>query len=209
MDGEWRRSVPTASPRSRRERASERVRAGWRSELGPSPGPLVRLTRTALAVCLKGCLGSRVSAFGSLVKLRGCLSPCRWPSLMKHYSPTDYVNWLEEYKVRQKAGLEARKIVASFSKRFFSEHVRICRWSSGLLPPSGACFRVWRLRLIQPFHTPLSAPLTVPHSLRWPQESLCPFPLSSTEEPFVPASFTFLKPEREWGRRGRDGRSTM
>ncbi|XP_011930461.1 PREDICTED: F-box only protein 21 isoform X3 [Cercocebus atys] len=47
----------------------------------------------------------------------------RWPSLMKHYSPTDYVNWLEEYKVRQKAGLEARKIVASFSKRFFSEHV--------------------------------------------------------------------------------------
>jgi hypothetical protein len=44
---------------------------------------------------------------------------------MKHYSPTDYVNWLEEYKVRQKAGLEARKIVASFSKRFFSEHVRI------------------------------------------------------------------------------------
>ncbi|KAK2102706.1 F-box protein 21 [Saguinus oedipus] len=42
---------------------------------------------------------------------------------MKHYSPTDYVNWLEEYKVRQKAGLEARKIVASFSKRFFSEHV--------------------------------------------------------------------------------------
>uniref|UniRef100_G1T7Y2 F-box protein 21 n=3 Tax=Euarchontoglires TaxID=314146 RepID=G1T7Y2_RABIT len=47
----------------------------------------------------------------------------RWPTLMKHYSPTDYVNWLEEYKVRQKAGLEARKIVASFSKRFFSEHV--------------------------------------------------------------------------------------
>lgn len=45
---------------------------------------------------------------------------------MKHYSPTDYVNWLEEYKVRQKAGLEARKIVASFSKRFFSEHVSAC-----------------------------------------------------------------------------------
>uniref|UniRef100_A0A8D0MT28 Hemimethylated DNA-binding domain-containing protein n=1 Tax=Sus scrofa TaxID=9823 RepID=A0A8D0MT28_PIG len=57
------------------------------------------------------------------VALRECFSPCRWPSLMKHYSPTDYVNWLEEYKVRQKAGLEARKIVASFSKRFFSEHV--------------------------------------------------------------------------------------
>uniref|UniRef100_A0A286XVI0 Hemimethylated DNA-binding domain-containing protein n=1 Tax=Cavia porcellus TaxID=10141 RepID=A0A286XVI0_CAVPO len=42
---------------------------------------------------------------------------------MKHYSPTDYVNGLEEYKVLQKAGLEARRIVASFSKRFFSEHV--------------------------------------------------------------------------------------
>lgn len=56
---------------------------------------------------------------------------------MKHYSPTDYVNWLEEYKVRQKAGLEARKIVASFSKRFFSEHVRICRCSSKLL--RGVC----------------------------------------------------------------------
>ncbi|XP_024422472.1 F-box only protein 21 isoform X4 [Desmodus rotundus] len=47
----------------------------------------------------------------------------RWPCLMNHYSPTDYVNWLEEYKVRQKAGVEARRIVASFSKRFFSEHV--------------------------------------------------------------------------------------
>ena len=56
---------------------------------------------------------------------------------MKHYSPTDYVNWLEEYKVRQKAGLEARKIVASFSKRFFSEHVRIRWWSSKHLPASG------------------------------------------------------------------------
>lgn len=61
---------------------------------------------------------------------------------MKHYSPTDYVNWLEEYKVRQKAGLEARKIVASFSKRFFSEHVRICRCSSKLL--RGVCVCVWQ-----------------------------------------------------------------
>nr|XP_023416656.1 LOW QUALITY PROTEIN: F-box only protein 21 [Cavia porcellus] len=69
------------------------------------------------------CSGSLTDADIVSVKLRGCFSPCRWPSLMKHYSPTDYVNWLEEYKVRQKAGLEARKIVASFSKRFFSEHV--------------------------------------------------------------------------------------
>ncbi|XP_015268917.1 PREDICTED: F-box only protein 21 isoform X1 [Gekko japonicus] len=47
----------------------------------------------------------------------------RWPSLMKHYSQTENVSWLEEYKERHKAGLEARRIVASFSKRFFSEHV--------------------------------------------------------------------------------------
>ncbi|XP_043825539.1 F-box only protein 21 [Dromiciops gliroides] len=47
----------------------------------------------------------------------------RWPSLLKYYSHTEGVNWLEEYKARQSAGLEARRIVASFSKRFFSEHV--------------------------------------------------------------------------------------
>ncbi|XP_060105610.1 F-box only protein 21 isoform X1 [Heteronotia binoei] len=47
----------------------------------------------------------------------------RWPSLMKYYNQTENVNWLEEYKERHKAGLEARRIVASFSKRFFSEHV--------------------------------------------------------------------------------------
>ncbi|XP_019349308.2 F-box only protein 21 isoform X3 [Alligator mississippiensis] len=47
----------------------------------------------------------------------------RWPSLLKYYSQTDGVNWLEEYKARHNAGLEARRIVSSFSKRFFSEHV--------------------------------------------------------------------------------------
>ncbi|XP_053135371.1 nitric oxide synthase, brain isoform X7 [Hemicordylus capensis] len=47
----------------------------------------------------------------------------RWPSLMKYYNQAESVNWLEEYRARQKAGLEARRIVASFSKRFFSEHV--------------------------------------------------------------------------------------
>nr|XP_060641457.1 F-box only protein 21 isoform X1 [Anolis sagrei ordinatus] len=47
----------------------------------------------------------------------------RWPSLMKYYNQVDNVNWLDEYKERHKAGLEARRIVASFSKRFFSEHV--------------------------------------------------------------------------------------
>ncbi|XP_034954714.2 F-box only protein 21 [Zootoca vivipara] len=47
----------------------------------------------------------------------------RWPSLMKYYNQVDSVNWLEEYKQRHKAGLEAQRIVASFSKRFFSDHV--------------------------------------------------------------------------------------
>ncbi|XP_050780100.1 F-box only protein 21 isoform X3 [Gopherus flavomarginatus] len=47
----------------------------------------------------------------------------RWPLLLKYYSQTDNVNWLKEYKARHNAGLETRRIVASFSKRFFSEHV--------------------------------------------------------------------------------------
>uniref|UniRef100_F7FWA8 F-box protein 21 n=2 Tax=Ornithorhynchus anatinus TaxID=9258 RepID=F7FWA8_ORNAN len=47
----------------------------------------------------------------------------RWPTLLKHYDLTDSINWLEEYKARQNAGFEAQRIVASFSKRFFSEHV--------------------------------------------------------------------------------------
>ncbi|XP_025898677.1 F-box only protein 21 [Nothoprocta perdicaria] len=46
-----------------------------------------------------------------------------WPSLLKYYTQTDGVSWLEEYKARHNAGLEAQRIVASFSKRFFSEHV--------------------------------------------------------------------------------------
>ncbi|KAJ6659117.1 hypothetical protein lerEdw1_019420 [Lerista edwardsae] len=48
---------------------------------------------------------------------------CVWPSLVKYYNQADGVNWLEEYKARHRAGLEAQMIVASFSKRFFSEHV--------------------------------------------------------------------------------------
>ncbi|XP_019394905.1 PREDICTED: F-box only protein 21 isoform X2 [Crocodylus porosus] len=47
----------------------------------------------------------------------------RWPSLLKYYNQTDGVNWFKEYKARRNAGLEARRIVSSFSKRFFSEHV--------------------------------------------------------------------------------------
>ncbi|XP_078523250.1 F-box only protein 21 isoform X2 [Lissotriton helveticus] len=48
----------------------------------------------------------------------------RWPLLQKYYTQADNVDWLEEYKARTAAGLEAQRIVASFSKRFFSEHVR-------------------------------------------------------------------------------------
>nr|XP_033810275.1 F-box only protein 21 isoform X1 [Geotrypetes seraphini] len=47
----------------------------------------------------------------------------RWPLLMKYYSQTESIDWFEEYKARHNAGLEAQRIVASFSKRFFAEHV--------------------------------------------------------------------------------------
>ncbi|NWI59526.1 FBX21 protein, partial [Calyptomena viridis] len=47
----------------------------------------------------------------------------RWPSLLKYYSHRDGVSLLEEYKAWHSAGLEAQRILASFSKRFFSEHV--------------------------------------------------------------------------------------
>lgn len=44
------RAIPTATPRSRRE-----LRAGWRFELGPPPGPLVPLNHSACPVS-QGCL---------------------------------------------------------------------------------------------------------------------------------------------------------
>lgn len=58
-----------------------------------------------------------------LLGLLICVCLCRWPSLLKYYNHSDSVSWLEEYKARHNAGLEAQRIVASFSKRFFSEHV--------------------------------------------------------------------------------------
>lgn len=129
---------------------------------------------------------------------------------MKHYSPTDYVNWLEEYKVRQKAGLEARKIVASFSKRFFSEHVRICWCGSQLLPGRGVCVWVCRHSLIQLFlispFSVLSQSLT---HLDGCKSHCVLFLPSNNMKPFVPASFTFLKPEREWGWKRREGPTTQ
>ncbi|XP_075424222.1 F-box only protein 21 isoform X2 [Ascaphus truei] len=47
----------------------------------------------------------------------------RWPSMMKHCSHADSVDWLEKYKLRHNAGIEAQRIVSSFCKRFFSERV--------------------------------------------------------------------------------------
>ncbi|KAM8960760.1 F-box only protein 21 [Pelodytes ibericus] len=46
----------------------------------------------------------------------------RWPSMMKYYNQMDSVVWLEEYKIRHRAGLAAHRIVASFCKRIIIEH---------------------------------------------------------------------------------------
>lgn len=119
---------------------------------------------------------------------------------MKHYSPTDYVNWLEEYKVRQKAGLEARKIVASFSKRFFSEHVSTCYVAQAVCACvcvctymcTHMCTRAFaaRLLLLVPFSM-LTQSLAYT-AVRVIVSSSLP---SNNTEPFVPASPAFLKPE--------------
>ncbi|XP_044304805.1 F-box only protein 21 isoform X1 [Varanus komodoensis] len=103
---------------------------------GPRPLTLTELPGELLEYIL--CCGSlRAADVGRLAcacrRLREACQPHgkvwreqfrrRWPSLMKYYSQTDNVNWLEGYKERHKAGLEAQRIVASFSRRFFSEHV--------------------------------------------------------------------------------------
>lgn len=59
---------------------------------------------------------------------------------MKHYNQSDTVNWLEEYKERYKAGLEAQRILASFSKRFFSEHVRLPIFLTVALYTTVSCY---------------------------------------------------------------------
>ncbi|KAL7986786.1 hypothetical protein Chor_013069 [Crotalus horridus] len=105
--------------------------------LAPAPAPLglTELPGELLELIL--CCGSLGAAdLARLARtcrhLREACQPCgkvwreqlrrRWPSLMKYYNQADSVNWLEEYKERHKAGLKAQTIVASFSKRFFSEH---------------------------------------------------------------------------------------
>ncbi|KAG8536848.1 hypothetical protein GDO81_025555, partial [Engystomops pustulosus] len=47
----------------------------------------------------------------------------RWPSIMKYYNQLDLLDWRAEYKTRHKAGIEARRIVAVFSKALIIEHV--------------------------------------------------------------------------------------
>ncbi|XP_075691364.1 F-box only protein 21 isoform X2 [Rhinoderma darwinii] len=50
----------------------------------------------------------------------------RWPSIMKYYSHLDLLDWLEEYKSRHRAGIEAQRIVSSFSKALIIEHRMPC-----------------------------------------------------------------------------------
>uniref|UniRef100_A0A4W3HTS1 F-box protein 21 n=1 Tax=Callorhinchus milii TaxID=7868 RepID=A0A4W3HTS1_CALMI len=48
-----------------------------------------------------------------------------WPTLLKHYSRTKRYNWWEEYRTRHSVGLQVRKIVETFSKRFFAKEVPV------------------------------------------------------------------------------------
>ncbi|XP_073416736.1 F-box only protein 21 isoform X1 [Dendrobates tinctorius] len=50
----------------------------------------------------------------------------RWPSIMKYYNHLDNLDWLEEYKTRHRAGIEAHRIVAAFSKALIVEHRMAC-----------------------------------------------------------------------------------
>ncbi|XP_069038306.1 F-box only protein 21 isoform X1 [Lepisosteus oculatus] len=45
----------------------------------------------------------------------------RWPGLLKHYPQTESHDWLKEYRKRYVVGLQIRRTVESFSKRFFAE----------------------------------------------------------------------------------------
>ncbi|MBN3315700.1 FBX21 protein, partial [Atractosteus spatula] len=47
----------------------------------------------------------------------------RWPGLLKHYPQTESHDWLKEYRKRYVVGLQIRRTVESFSKRFFAEVV--------------------------------------------------------------------------------------
>ncbi|KAM9330908.1 F-box only protein 21 [Gastrophryne carolinensis] len=56
----------------------------------------------------------------------------RWPSMTKYYNHMDPLDWLEEYKVRHKAGIAAGRLVASFSKELIIEHRLPCEGFSDL-----------------------------------------------------------------------------
>lgn len=184
----WKHCLPVTKPRSLHEVVRECVDARWRLQQEPLPASLPRRLLRCQGFCSLRCAE------------KGVFSPSRWPSLMKHYSPTDYVNWLEEYKVRQKAGLEARKIVASFSKRFFSEHVSTCYVAQTVCACVCVCTYMCthmctralaaRLLLLVPFSM-LTQSLAYT-AVRVIVSSSLP---SNNTEPFVPANPAFLKPE--------------
>ncbi|XP_041095979.1 F-box only protein 21-like isoform X2 [Polyodon spathula] len=45
----------------------------------------------------------------------------RWPRLLKYYRQLECCDWLKEFRTRQSVGLQIRKSIKSFSKRFFVE----------------------------------------------------------------------------------------
>ncbi|XP_028680421.1 F-box only protein 21 isoform X1 [Erpetoichthys calabaricus] len=45
----------------------------------------------------------------------------RWPRLLRYYSQLEGCDWLKEYQKRHTVGLQIRRTVESFSKRFFAE----------------------------------------------------------------------------------------
>ncbi|CAJ0937856.1 unnamed protein product [Ranitomeya imitator] len=51
---------------------------------------------------------------------------------MKYYNHLDNLDWLEEYKTRHRAGIEAHRIVAAFSKALIVEHRMPCEGSNDL-----------------------------------------------------------------------------
>ncbi|XP_069816848.1 F-box only protein 21 isoform X1 [Dendropsophus ebraccatus] len=50
----------------------------------------------------------------------------RWPSIIKYYNYLDLLDWREEFKSRYMAGIEAQRIVATFSKTLIIEHRMPC-----------------------------------------------------------------------------------
>uniref|UniRef100_UPI00398F5992 F-box only protein 21 isoform X2 n=1 Tax=Pristiophorus japonicus TaxID=55135 RepID=UPI00398F5992 len=49
----------------------------------------------------------------------------RWPTLIKYYRTTETRNWWKEYRTRHSTGWQVRKMVDTFSKRFFTREVPV------------------------------------------------------------------------------------